>query len=595
MSNTCTIYVHIFLLCTTQFGLCMDNSNTKRSETPEIYPQIPTASAGLQQPAVHPNGSLLNNSSGLYGSGSYSWSFNPVSFVTGLVSSAATTVHNRLSDDAALKKIGYPLTDSYAQSELAKCSELYNTLLDPKDKRNIKENLERVQRRTEYLTRIFCILPDRPDFDDIIIHCNKYHQKAMSVFLKDWYQKFLEKKLNAYNQLSEEIKELSTSQDYKQQLQIPGLSAEIDPHSLQLTIPTLGAATQYLWDSASSLYNTAKNELSDSAAFQKLGWPIGDFTSQQELSITMQHYNDIMANNTREKCAEELSFILRRTDYLVRAYLALSYRHDAFEFAQHLMKYHQKAMFPLLFQLFARFTQEKHEDLRLKKNEILPEKLSTTIEQKIGFEFGKLTNKNAEEIKQSPETVDCFLLKQKHETTGFVVNQETCNREKLSQLGDFLVTNIPKRKLGILTADCLPIIFNDKNKAIGIAHAGWRGSVAGIAKEVINSMIRHYNTKPEDVSIIFGPCIHSCCYKVGQDLISRVKEYTFGEKTIIKRDDDQFFDLLAFNKALLISLGVKAAAIDSSNSVCTACNKEYHSHRREGEMAGRQLSTVWIE
>jgi YfiH family protein len=237
----------------------------------------------------------------------------------------------------------------------------------------------------------------------------------------------------------------------------------------------------------------------------------------------------------------------------------------------------------------------QREDLRLKEEAMLKKSDVMAIESKISFNFGKLTHKNAEEIKVSPGAHDCFLLKQQHGTTGFVVNQETCTREKLSQLGDFLVTNIPKRKLGILTADCLPIIFNDKNKAIGIAHAGWRGSVAGISKEVINSMIRNYNTKPEDLSIVFGPCIHACCYKVKEDLIKRVKEFTFGEKTIIKRGDDQFFDLLAFNKALLISLGVKEAAIDSSNSKCTSCNKEYHSHRREGEMAGRQLSTVWIE
>lgn len=573
----------------------MDNPNDKKLETQKIYPQIFATTTATPSPVQSINLSGSANSS-LYNSGSYSWSFSPVSFVTGLVSSAATTVHNKLSDDAALNKVGYPITDAYAQSELTKCLELYKNILKSKNKVTLKENLERIQRRAEYLTRIFCILTDRPDFDEIIMHCNKHHQKAMSIFLKDWYQKFLEKKLAAYNQLSEEIKQLNTSQDYKPQLAILGSSTDTDSHSFQLTIPTFGSATQYLWDSTSSLYNTVKNELSDVAVFQKLGWPISDFTSQQELSITMQHYNNIMENHTREKCAAELSFILRRTEYLVRAYLALPNRHDAFEFAQHLMRYHQKAMFPLLLQLFTRFTQERHEDLRLKKNEILPQWPSAAIENKISFNFGKLTNKNAEEIKKSPEAADCLLLKQKHETSGFVVTHETRNIEKLSQLGDFLITNIPNVKLGILTADCLPIIFKDqKNKAIGAAHAGWRGSMNKISEAVLESMQRNYQTKPEDVSIIFGPCIHACCYKVGQDLISHVKAYPFGETTITKREEDQFFDLLAFNKALLISLGVKEVAIDSSNSVCTSCNKEYHSHRREGEMAGRQLSTVWIE
>jgi len=599
MSNKSRISVSISLLCITHFVLSMDDPHEKKAETPKIYPQIPVAATPTVElpsvPSMNSTGSL-SNSSGLYNSGSYSWSFNPVSFVTGLVSSAATTVHNKLSDDAALKKVGYPITDTYAQSELTKCFELYKNLLEPKNKTALKENLERIQRRTEYLTRIFCILPDRPDFDDIIMHCNKHHQRAMSVFLKDWYQKFLEKKLNAYNQLSEEIKQLNTSQDYKPQLTISSSSASTDSHSLQLTIPTFACATQYLWDGASSLYNTAKNELSDIAAFQKLGWPIHDITAQQELNITMQNYNRVMEAHTREKCAEELSFVLRRTEYLVRAYLALPHMHDAFEFAQHLMKYHQRAMFPLLLQLFMSFTQDKHEDLRLKKNEILPQTCGAIAESKISFNFGKLTNKNAEEIKQSLGRAHCVLLKQIHSINGFVMTEETRNIEMLSQAADFVITNMRFIKLGVLTADCLPILFNDtKNKAIGIAHAGWRGSVDNISRAVLESMQRNYQTKSEDVSIVFGPCIHACCYKVGQELISRVKIHSFGEKTIMKRGGDQFFDLLAFNKALLVQLGVKENAIDSRNSVCTACNQEYHSHRREGELAGRQLSTVWIE
>ena len=314
MSNKSRIYLHISLLCSTQLGLCMDNPNDKKPEIQKIYPQIPDSTTVTSSPSQSMNLSGSANSN-LYNSGSYSWSFNPVSFVTGLVSSAATTVHNKLSDDAALTKVGYPTTDTYAQSELTKCMELYKHILEPKNKAALKDNLERIQRRTEYLTRIFCILPDRPDFDDIIMNCNKYHQKVMSVFLKDWYQKFLEKKLNAYNQLSEEIKQLNTSQDYKSQLPISSSSANTDSHSLQLTIPTFACATQYLWDSASSLYNTAKNELSDAAAFQKLGWPINDISAQQELNSTMQHYDKIMQADTREKFSKsrgQWSVLLQR-------------------------------------------------------------------------------------------------------------------------------------------------------------------------------------------------------------------------------------------------------------------------------------------
>ena len=593
MSKARTVYIHIVLLCSTQLGLCMDDLNAKKTETPRIYPAIPAASsAGSPQSVLNSsNGTALNNSSDLYSSGSYSWSFNPISFVTGLVSSALTTAYNKMSPEAPFYKIGYPSTS--AQEGLTTCIRNYKNILNTNDAVEREKILQYIFRRTEYLVRVFCALPTRTDFGAVTVHCQSYHQPAMPMLLKDWYNKYFEDKVAEQNELREKRRRLNESLDVPV---IPEWEPIKDAYSLQITIPTVSSIVESFWNNANSAYETVKNELSDDKAFLKLGWPINNSSAREQLIKTLSRYDKVLLADTEQERIDAVYFVLRRTFYLVRAFLALQSRSDGAPFATHLILYHKRAMFPVLLQLFEKFTADNDRDLQLKKDALL-KKLnnhSESMNNKIGFNFGKLTNKNAEEVKKSPEAADCFLLKQQHGTTGFVVTQETRNTEKLSQLGDFLVTNIPV-PLGILTADCLPIIFNDKNKAIGIAHAGWRGSVDFISKAVLESMQRHYQTKPEDVSIIFGPCIHPCCYKVGQELISRVNAHSFGEKTIIKRGDDHFFDLLAFNKALLISLGVKEAAIDTSNSKCTSCNKEYHSHRREGEQAGRQLSTVWIE
>lgn len=574
MSNKSRGSWGIFLVCVTHSLCSMDDKKTE----------------DLKQ-------SGGNSTVSLSSSGSYSWTFNPLSMISGLVSSAANTVYNQTSQDAPFQKLGFPLTDSYASTELTKSVKLYKDILTTDDIDISKEYMWRVFRRTEYLTRIFSILSERPDFDDIILHCQKNHVPAMSVFLRDWYEKFLAQKLAVYNQLNEERKKLSLVQDEKEIVPRPQLNPACDAYSVQITVPTLAGLGESLWKNTNSLYVSAKNELSDAAAFQKLGWPLDDSKAQLELIDTLNRYDKVLSADTKDDShIEAIAFVLRRTEYLVRAFLAIPFRGDGFEFSEHLLKYHYKAMFPVLVQKIIDFTRKKHEGVMLRKNEISSQPNSEIVENKIDFKFGMITNKNTEEIKKSTLVADCFLLKQKHETSGFVVTKENQNVEKLSQEGDFLVTSIPKIKLGILTADCLPIIFNDnKNNAVGIAHAGWRGSVSGISKSVLESMHKNYTTKPEDLSVIFGPCIHQCCYKVGQDLIARVKEHSFGEKTIITRENDQFFDMVAFNKALLINLGIKDAAIDATQSTCTSCNKEYHSHRREGELAGRQLSTVWIK
>jgi polyphenol oxidase len=188
------------------------------------------------------------------------------------------------------------------------------------------------------------------------------------------------------------------------------------------------------------------------------------------------------------------------------------------------------------------------------------------------------------------------LLKQTHSVSGHMITEHNYHMPALSVEGDFLVTNVTGVGLGVLTADCLPIIFIDtKNNVVGIAHAGWRGSVNNIVTQTLMCMQKNYGTIIADLSIFFGPCAHVCCYQVQEDFLAHLAQFSFGVDAIVRRDNNLFFDLLYFNEQILLSVGIRKDAINYEHSVCTICNEDYFSYRRQGDKAGRQVSVVAIK
>ncbi len=86
-------------------------------------------------------------------------------------------------------------------------------------------------------------------------------------------------------------------------------------------------------------------------------------------------------------------------------------------------------------------------------------------------------------------------------------------------VGDGLVTSTPGLLLAIQTADCLPIILVDpKRHAVGVFHAGWRGTVKRIVEKGVGEMRRRFGTRPRDLKAAIGPGIHACCYQVGKEV-----------------------------------------------------------------------------
>ncbi len=148
---------------------------------------------------------------------------------------------------------------------------------------------------------------------------------------------------------------------------------------------------------------------------------------------------------------------------------------------------------------------------------------------------------------------------------------------------DALVTNDPAVTLVTYYADCTPLFFVDeKNRAIGLAHAGWRGTVGRIGEKVIEKMTALYGTDPKDVKAAVGPAISVCCYEVDQPCAAHFLALTDldTDKFVFPKQDGKYMlDLLECNRQILTAAGVPAEHISVSD-VCTSCHSDLlWSHR----------------
>lgn len=148
---------------------------------------------------------------------------------------------------------------------------------------------------------------------------------------------------------------------------------------------------------------------------------------------------------------------------------------------------------------------------------------------------------------------------------------------------DALVTNEKGVTLVTYYADCTPLFFVDiKQKAIGLAHAGWRGTVGRIGEKVVKKMTELYGTNPADIVAAIGPAISVCCYEVDKpcaDNFYALSDLDSSRFVFPKENGKYMIDLLETNRQILVAAGVKNENITVSD-VCTNCNSELlWSHR----------------
>ncbi len=180
-------------------------------------------------------------------------------------------------------------------------------------------------------------------------------------------------------------------------------------------------------------------------------------------------------------------------------------------------------------------------------------------------------------------------LEQVHKGKVAKVTSKTDLSSKISGC-DGAITNIKGVALMVLTADCLPIFLYDPAKhAIGIAHAGWRSTLDGIAKNVVNVMKAEFRSDPGKILVGFGPAIRQCCYEVNREFLVHFPD------SVVKMAHKYYFDLAGENAEQLLSAGIISKNMFDC-SICTSCRSdEFFCYRKEKENAGRMASVIMLK
>lgn len=188
-------------------------------------------------------------------------------------------------------------------------------------------------------------------------------------------------------------------------------------------------------------------------------------------------------------------------------------------------------------------------------------------------------------------------------------------------VGDGLISDTPGLLLAAQTADCLPVIIVDnKKRAVGVFHAGWRGTVKRIVEKGVGEMRRYFGSDPRNLVAAIGPGVQGCCYEVGEEVRNQfTMQFAYADKLFreVKESDPVrekypllfltarapghsqlpvkiFLDLVEANRRQLIDAGVLAKNIDAS-ALCTACHTDLlFSYRTEKGVTGRLMGVVGV-
>jgi len=163
---------------------------------------------------------------------------------------------------------------------------------------------------------------------------------------------------------------------------------------------------------------------------------------------------------------------------------------------------------------------------------------------------------------------------------------------------DGMVTAESGIYLGVLTADCVPLLFiAPKQRLAAAVHAGWRGTLAGIAQKTVRLFEDRYGVAADGLEVALGPSISVCCYEVKDDVAGPLmkKWGSLTTPSIAVKDGKSYINLSRLNRDILRAAGVPGHQLFQMGS-CTACSTDdYFSYRRERSETGRQISVVgWL-
>ena len=209
-----------------------------------------------------------------------------------------------------------------------------------------------------------------------------------------------------------------------------------------------------------------------------------------------------------------------------------------------------------------------------------------------------ITDKNFQKVKEALHLKDTVSLYQIH--SDIVIEIKRCNIIRTTgrffyDEGDALVTNEPGIALITYHADCIPVYFLDvKNRAIGLAHSGWKGTANRIAIRTIEKMQDLYSSRPCDIVAAIGPGIDFCCFETGKEVYDAFhNQFTYDDAHFKKLPDEKYrIDLKGIIKSQLESKGLQDVEMSSS---CTMCQEDlFFSYRRDKGDTGRMASILQL-
>lgn len=195
------------------------------------------------------------------------------------------------------------------------------------------------------------------------------------------------------------------------------------------------------------------------------------------------------------------------------------------------------------------------------------------------------------------------IARQVHSGNVRVISDElrgsgSTDQENAIEGTDAMVTDTPGICLIVLVADCVPMIFFDPlRKVVGVAHAGWRGTLQSVAANTVRTMEEAFDSSPGDIMVGIGPSIGPCCYRVGPEFIAQVKSVFRSRDGYILNESKNgkgFFDLWKANLDQLLHAGVDERNIEIAMR-CTCHEPDlFFSYRHARGDTGRFAAGIML-
>ena len=184
-----------------------------------------------------------------------------------------------------------------------------------------------------------------------------------------------------------------------------------------------------------------------------------------------------------------------------------------------------------------------------------------------------------------------FFLHQNHGNNIKIIDSN--NHDETLEPNDGSITNIPGITLATLHADCASLFLVDPvTKCIGLAHAGWKGTVNNIASEIVLKMTKNYGVSPKNIICCIGPSIKKCCFEIKDDVSPYFEK--IDKKLVTKKEDKMYADIPECNKINLLKAGLLNENIIVSD-ICTKCNCDLlYSYRSQGKKHGNMMAMMQI-